>query len=268
MLLTKICFMIFAWQLKNMIFGKKHAVPALVISCFILTSCSKGFPGDCFKSAGYYISEDRKIEGFDTIVLRDNIDLFLYPDTFDLVEVFAGENLVEKIITKKTCDNVLEIRNNNICNWIRDPNKPIEVHIHTKSLVTLKYYNGCGNIKTLSPFEGHVFELKVRKGHGDITIETNTHHAYLHFRSGTSDIYYEGNADYLDAYLSAFGRFDSRKLETRHTHINQMSSNDAYVYARERLVVEIHLQGNVYYSGNPEVHVKGRYGDGDVIPLE
>ncbi len=263
----KICFRLIVGITESVISYLKGFIKSLIALCFFLTACDNNFPGDCFKSTGDHIWEERELESFNNVRLQDNIDLFLYPDTFNYVKIYAGANLIENITTTIN-DSVLKIKNQNSCNWVRDPGKPIEAHVHIKSLDTLEYYSGYGNIETITPIEGSSFNLKVKNGHGDVRIKANTHHAFLSFKSGTSDIHYEGNVNYLGIFYRAFGRFDSRKMNASHTYINQMSSNDAYIKVEKRLVVEIHLQGNVYYLGSPEIEIQGIYGEGDLIPLE
>ncbi len=261
---------------KQFFFKKGHVVSAavskagklcLAIILLLLLSCDSHFLDDCINSTGKLVWEERAIGNFNTLELTDNIDLYITPDTFDNIKVYAGENIISNIATTIT-DTILHIQNLNACNWLRNPDYPIEVHLTTKSLSTINYFYGTGVIKSVAPFNHYFFRLNVIDGHGDIHIKTNTHHAFLHFRSGTSDINYSGSVDYLGVFLNAFGRFDSRDLDTRHVYINQMSNNDAYTYAYQRLSVKLHMLGNIYYMGNPEVVVQERHGEGDVIPVE
>lgn len=229
-------------------------------------SCDSGFPDDCFKNTGKMVWEERTIAGFNKVKLQDNVDLFIYNDSIDYVKVYAGENLIDKISTSVN-DSVLQINNYNICNWVRDVNKPVEVHLYTNNLKHIEYRNASGNITTIDPLTGPLIELRVREGHGKVMINTNTHHARLDYKSGTADVFFSGEVDYFGVFAGAYGMFDSREMNSRFVYINQMSNNDVYTYARDILSVEIHLFGNIFYTGNPEISIQGRFGEGNVLPL-
>lgn len=232
----------------------------------ILISCDSDFPGDCFMNTGELVWEERELEAFKLIRLYDNVDLFIYPDSIDFIELYAGSNLIDKIITDVN-DSILDIRNNNDCNWLRDVDKPIEVHLHTKSLKEIRY-RGIGDIETKSAIQGPSFRLYIKEGHGLINIETNTHHAHLDYKSGTADVKYSGtDVDYLGVFTGAYGKFDSRKMHVRYVYINQMSNNDLYTNVRELLNAEIHMSGNVYYKGEPDSIIQVTHGTGKLIPI-
>ena len=208
--------------------------------------------------------EDRDIGGFDKVKLQDNIDLFIYNDSISYLKVYAGENLIDNVSTIVS-DSVLLINNNNICNWVRDVNKPIEVHLYTNQLKHIEYRNASGNITTIDTLSGHLIKLKIREGHGKVIIDTHTHHARLDYKSGTADVFFSGEVDYFGVFSGAYGMFDSREMNSRHVYINQMSNNNVYTYAREILTVEIHLFGNIFYTGSPDINIQGRFGEGDLI---
>ncbi len=231
-----------------------------------VSSCEDDFPGDCFKNTGDMTSETISMGGFCQVNLYDNIDLYIIPDTVDKAIITAGSNIIDKI-NLNVSDSILEMRNQNTCNWVRNPNYPVSVHLHTRSLNSIRY-RGSGNIETTYPIEGRSFRLWIREGHGIIKIEANTHHVYLDYKSGTADVYYSGeNVDYLGVFAGAYGKFDSRNLKTRFAYINQMSNNDLYTYAREILSVELHMLGNIYYKGEPDSIIQVKHGTGKLIPI-
>jgi hypothetical protein len=49
-------------------------------------------------------------------------------------------------------------------------------------------------------------------------------------------------------------------------HIKNSSIGDMHVNPIEKLTVEIHNKGNIYYSGSPEIIVDSISGSGKLIP--
>ncbi|MBS4012657.1 MAG: DUF2807 domain-containing protein [Bacteroidetes bacterium] len=248
---------------------------AAIKSCFaifcaaliILNSCDSGFPDDCFKNTGELVWENREIASFKTILLTDNVDLYIYPDTFNFARVYAGENLIDKVITEIN-DTILVIKNTNTCNWTRDYKKPIEVHLNTKTLQRIEY-QGYGNIKTMSPIEGHSFRIRIIEGHGNVKIESATRHVTLSYQSGTADVSFQGEKIvYLGIFNGGLGVVNSLEMDCNIVYINHMSNNNAFINAKDSIITEIHMNGNVYYKGNPAIRLAGRYGEGDIYKID
>ncbi len=256
---------------------KKHNVfsIAIVKSCFILVftatillnSCDSGYPDDCFKNTGELVWEDREIGDFKTIFLTDNIDLYIYPDSFNFARVYAGENLIENIETE-IIDTILYIKNLNVCNIFRDHKKPIEVHLNAKTLERIEY-RGHGKIETMSPIEGNLFRLRIIEGHGNVKIESATRHVTLSYQSGTADVnFYGKKIVYLGIFNGGLGVVNSLNMNCNIVYINHMSNNNAYINAKDTIITEIHMHGNVYYKGDPAIRLVGKYGEGGIYKID
>jgi hypothetical protein len=90
----------------------------MTISLFSL-SCNKENRCDCFKSTGDITSESRNISDFKKIILEDNINLYITPDTIYSLTIEAGAHLLKSIKTEVT-DSCLILKNENKCNWVRN----------------------------------------------------------------------------------------------------------------------------------------------------
>lgn len=238
----------------------------VVLSMLLLKACTLDELGDCFKSTGSMVWEEREVEGVYILKLYDNIDLYLYPDTTESLRLYGGKNLLPGILVKQT-DSVLILRNDNACNWVRDFSKPLEAHLHIKGLKEL-HYSGQGNIQTMQALDTDRLQMFVDYGNGDIDLEIHTQNLVLNFASGTSDLVLRGSAGYLGVYAGAYGRLDTRDMHGTHVYINHSSINDLFVQAEKVLDVELNEIGNIYYVGNPQVTILKQTGSGKVKPLQ
>jgi len=227
------------------------------------SSCKKD-PGDCFKSTGEVITEDRQIEDFSIIVLNDNVDLLLTSSNSNTLTVSAGKNLMSKIITE-TSGDTLTISNNNSCNWIRSYNVPIEISLPVNHLTEI-IYQSIGNINCSDTIFSDSLSINVIEGAGDINILTNAYLTRANIHYGTADLKLSGNCVLSFVYSVSFGLVDNRELKASQIYARTKSSNDIYLNAQNLLSVEIGNIGNVYYKGNPEISLSGN-GGGQLLKL-
>src|SRR5688572_21744779 len=107
----------------------------------VFASCKKN---GCLEEAGALVTSVRNAGAIREVRLYDNINLVLKQDTTEKISVAAGKNL-EPFIETSFEKEVLTIRNNIHCNWLRDPAEAITVHVSVKNLEKL-YYEGSGNV--------------------------------------------------------------------------------------------------------------------------
>lgn len=228
------------------------------------TGCKKnGF--DCFTSTGKIIQEDRYVADFDSIDIRDYVNLVLIQDTVNKVVVEAGENIIRNITTN-VIDRQLNIRNNNTCNWVRSYNKPINVYVSVKNLWKI-YYQSSGNINTSNTLNSDSLKIVIWGGCGSLNLEMDINTGYFLLIMGTVDINLKGNCDICSIASSDYGFIDCRELTTGYSYIINNGSNDSYVSASQYLEATIGSIGNIYYTGNPAKVVTYINGSGRVIPF-
>jgi hypothetical protein len=105
-------------------------VGIILLAFVLVTSCNKGSDSGCFNSTGDITRENRNIESFNSILLHDNVNLILEKTSSNSIVVEAGSNLISGIITEVNDVGVLEIGNDNNCNWIRSFDSPINVYLN------------------------------------------------------------------------------------------------------------------------------------------
>src|ERR1035437_4176093 len=99
--------------MKNFYFTKISVALFLVA---LFSTCKKENLCDCIKRTGAIVTETRTINGFDSIVVQDNMNVFIIQDPNFEVKVEAGKNIVP-LITTSVVNGTLTISNNNRCNW-------------------------------------------------------------------------------------------------------------------------------------------------------
>jgi len=227
------------------------------------SSCKKD-PGDCFKSTGEVIIEERQFEDFSTIVLNDNVDLLLTPSNSNTLTVSAGKNLMGKIVTEVNGDT-LTISNNNSCNWVRSYDVPIEVSLPVNHLTEI-IYQSIGNVNCSDTLFSDSLSINVIEGAGEINILTNSYLTRANIHYGTADLKLSGVCVLSFVYSVSFGLVDNRELKASQIYAISKSSNDVYLNAQHLLSIEIGNIGNVYYKGNPEISLSGS-GSGQLLKL-
>jgi hypothetical protein len=235
----------------------------VVMTCHF--SCKKSGT-NCFTNSGQVVREIRGVSGFDSIDLEDNVNLILKDDSVFKIEVEAGKNLLDGIITKVE-NRQLVIRNNNVCNWLRSYSDPINVYASVRNLSKI-YYNSAGDISTINPITSGNFTVEIWGGAGVVDLNLDIH-GYGHFflQMGSADFVLHGACNIVNLYGGDYGLIQAKNLQTDIAYVTNRGTNDIYVRARKLLDASIQSIGNIYYTGNPDSLIIKKHGSGEVIPF-
>lgn len=237
----------------------------LLLISFNFSSCKKSNLGDCFKSTGDIIEQEREMGEFSKIILRDNVNvIFGYTQSNNII-VSAGENIIDNIITEKNGDT-LDISNINSCNWVRDFGIPITVYLPSSNLETIEY-RSIGDISCSDTIFCDSIYVDVYEGAGTLNILINSYLVHSAIRYGTADLKISGRSNLSYVYSAGFGLIDNRELLSTQIYVTNKSSNDIYLCAGSTLSANIYGIGNIYYKGNPENISLDKIGSGNLIKL-
>ena len=238
----------------------------LLIIIFSFTSCKKENMGDCFKGTGKIITQKRSIEhSFNRIDVEDNISVILTQDNNYSVIVEAGENLIDLIETDFEA-NILTLRNNNKCNWMRSYDKPVRVRISLPELISFQYRSS-GNVTSTNTFTIDSTNIEVWDGSGNVQINVDCRVAVYAIHTGPGDLTIKGKTGVSYVWNSGNGFFYGKDLETGYTFITNKGTGDCIVNAEVELGATILHTGDIYYYGNPAVTADLR-GSGKLIKLD
>lgn len=237
----------------------------LLLISFNLSSCKKSNLGDCFKSTGDIIEQQRKIGEFSKIILRDNVNVVFNNEQSNTIIVSAGENIIDNIITEKNGDT-LDISNVNSCNWVRDFDVPITVYLSSNKLETIEY-RSIGDISCSDTIFCDSIYVDVYEGAGTLNILVNSYLVHSAIRYGTADLKVSGRSNLSYVYSAGFGLIDNRELLSAQIYVANKSSNDIYLCAKSTLAATIYGIGNIYYLGDPGNVSLDKIGSGNLIKL-
>lgn len=212
-----------------------------------LAGCKQENMCDCVKSTGNIETTKRWVSNFDKIYVEDNLNVFITQDsTFD-VEVEAGKN-VGWLIETEVADGTLKIKNKNRCNWVRSYNKPFNVYI---KMPAIKYItsNGTGTIKSTNAITTDNFDIQI-KSSGNIELTVNNSLITSHI-FGYGDLTLSGTTHEHDCDIGGSSFLRCENLHTSKTYIHSFTTGLCYVAAKDLLICNIDLNGDVYCYENP-----------------
>lgn len=219
---------------------------------------------DCVKStrATNVIYHDRK--DFNSIFIRDKMDLYLTQGSEFEVRVEAGENL-QRLIKTELDGETLKIFNNNRCNFVRGYDRKIRVY------VTAPYFKyirnaGLGTIETTGTIVQDEIKLRTENS-GDIKLDLGVH-KIVASAHGNGDMYLSGSTDIFEHdytgtnYLFATGLYISS-----YAYLHSVSIGHAHINAPENGLMDIIIDrsGDIYFKGNPANIRLTKNGKGELI---
>ncbi|GAB4204391.1 MAG: hypothetical protein Fur0023_12160 [Bacteroidia bacterium] len=243
----------------------KHFIPIILSLLFLsFLSCKKENAFDCVKPTGKIITETRQTPYFHTIIINDKLDVYLKQDNLN-VSVKAGKNIIQNIITEVK-NETLYIANNNKCNFIRDPQKKIEIYIHLPHLKYLKH-NGSGNIYSVNTFVQDTIVIRMETP-GDVHLNVQTKY-FGGSTHGNGDLYVSGQTDYFYYHYNGTNFIYAEQLKiNQYCYLESHSVGHAYVNIDHiGMDATLFSNGNIYYRGNPTYLHSSSKGKGKVIQI-
>lgn len=228
-------------------------------------SCNKEDAPDCFQKAGSYETELRTIANFNSIELRDYVQIELYDSTETFVEVTAPRNLIPEIITEVK-DGKLKIENRNTCNFVRSFKNKITVRIYAPQFADIQNYS-TGDISCINSISSSYFKIENHDAAGIINVKLNVDSVSINTHKGVCDVICTGTSAKTMLFNQGLGVIDSRNLISIDAYVNNSSINDVYVNSGAYLFAYISMSGNIYYSGAPTLIDDQIEGSGNVISL-
>jgi hypothetical protein len=228
--------------------------------------CKKAEDRACWKSTGDESSLVLPINTFvDTLILGENFNYRLIPDTVEYIEVAGGENVIPFVQALESNGKIV-ISNENKCNFLRSFKKKIQVNIHLKQLRFLRYTGG-GEVVSSDTIHTSELRLFIVDGGGPVNLMVQTGYLEAVIAHGYGDFTFSGTslATFLNCQSNGF--CDTRNLSTTgNLRVRSSSSADMRVNAAQtNFIVEIYGRGNIRYTGTPNSLVTTITGEGQLI---
>lgn len=204
---------------------------------------------------GKVATETRLLSDFNSIYLYDNIDVTLINSDTSKIEITTGENILQNIVSDVNGD-VLYIRNENVCNWLRSYDIPLEAKIYCSNDVREIVYESVGHLYSEGCIHNDstsAFILTLEDGAGDISLNVNCDSLFLTAHTGTSNVNLRGKSSYSYIYQRGMGCINTLELPSKDMFVNSFKCNNTYIHCTEKLDARIYNMGNIYYEGHPEI---------------
>lgn len=240
---------------------------ATVIVFFI--SCNKDNAPDLIKSTGEKKTVTKKLGGFNSLKILDNIDIELKQANEYKAEITAGKNLIPKIDFNIT-DSLLSIENKNTANWVRSYKKndiKITLYMPVMNRIRIEQY-GSGTIYCKDTLKSNQINIDMQSS-GDFDLVINcSRFDCMQFRRNYGNMKVSGKCIQLINLNDGIGQFNALDLQCQYARIETINKGSSYAYVPGPLMVRISDSGNIYISGNPSpVQWLEKKGNGNLILL-
>jgi hypothetical protein len=241
----------------NAVAGLRRSV-LLLAGAFGLSTCGPGHEADCLKSNGAPTTQRRPVDRrVRSVVVYDNVDLIIVPDTATYAEVTAGEHVIDQLTLTYRDSQTLLLNNTSRCNFVRSYDTPREVRLHTPRLTNLEQ-RGYGTISTASRWTQDTLFVHLVAA-GDVKLDlTSTYLLTDMYELG--DMTLSGTAEDFQPVVGGTGFLFAGGLQARFCYFRttRTSLGDAHVRATQNLGGTLDGKGTFYYAGNPRfIDVKG-----------
>lgn len=220
----------------------------IVLYAFTFSGCDNENAFGCFKKPGEIVEQEIQLDSFSFIEAHDEVDIFLINSTEQKVIIKAGKNLIPQIHLDVE-DDILNIRNDNSCNWVRSPENPgIYIFSNDVSGIGIFDFVNVFSEETLTLDNLSIFSDGT--GNFDMNIEVDSlfvESIYI------SNFTFKGDADFLDLIITGDSRFLARNLSIIDVEIDHNGSNSVELYPVNKLKGIIQSTGSVYYFHIPDI---------------
>lgn len=231
-----------------------------LILVFITISCSK--PSDCIESTGTIITKDVEVQQFSKIKFYRGIAVVLTQGSIQKVTIQTGENLMSDIEVKVE-DNMLIIKDNTTCNWVREYGQTT-VYITSPNITDIickseKSITSNG-ILTYPNLRLESLDISDGAGTGDFFMQINNNQLVIENKN-LSNFYISGQTNsFLSSNYEGSGRVEAANFLAQNISVFHRGSNDMILNPRAKIEGNIYSTGDVICKNNsPIVSVTAHY---------
>jgi len=229
-----------------------------IVFILFFAGCSSDNSWDCVQNAGNIVKTEVTVPTFTKIVVWERTKLFVQQGDVQKVEIETGENLMSDVEVTVT-DGLLEIRNNNACNLVRDYGLT-KVYVTTPNINEIRSSTGLtvesigvlrfANLNIIS--EDHAIEDQYHVD-GDFRMNLNVENLSV-TANGLSKFYLKGSATKAVMGLYAGDcRIYSEDLLVQNLTVYHRSTGPMVVNPQQSIKGEIVSLGNVISKNRPSV---------------
>lgn len=233
---------------------------ALIVA-LLLNSCKKDFEisinNDSIKGSRNVKTENRNIDNFTKILVKNAIDCEVYQDKNFRVEVIADDNIIHKIKTEKENNTlVISCEEGNFSNL-----KSKLVRVYMPIVETLEA-TSASDIDAKTKIKGNNILVKASSA-ADISAEIESENISLEASSG-SDIKVSGKAINLSTHSSSGSDINAENLLANTVNAESSSGSSTTVHPIIKLKAHASSASDIEYVNNPKTIEATETSAGDV----
>jgi hypothetical protein len=222
---------------------------------------------DALFDAGSETSREVMIQDDYSIIRFNNIfDVVLVQDTVNKIIYTCGEKLQDKI-QNVVSKGKLILDHNEKSNWSRKY-EHIKAEIHAKNCAYLEIVAPVNltNIGTLRRKDFSIFDYS---GMSEVNVNVDVTNCTVHIVYDSFGFFkVTGHCSYVDIMSKGSAIIRTDSLVTTSCKVQHRGFADLYVYASQKLDVQLEDAGNVYYTGSPaEIVIKEKLSSGNLINM-
>ena len=238
----------------------------LFILSLLIFSCKKAEEKSCFKSLGEADSLVYSFDSTNQFILSERIKYTLYQDSTNQIIVKGGKNVIPKVAVTIS-DSIIEIKNENRCNFLRDKEAKIEVEIHSKHYHKIK----------ASPTDSMIFkdtivdkrlDIELLNGGGFMDLPMDVHQLRLDVIGGVTHFKLSGEVKgFSQIFMKVNSYGDASELTAKYYSLYNNSTGDLSVNLEAaETIARVSGTGDIIYHGNPASLDIEKTGDGNCFP--
>ena len=243
------------------------------VLCFLfsifsfLFSCNSESANDCVKTSGNVIKREiSDIPTFDKIKIEGGIELILFQNTEQKIEIETGENLINDISVEVT-DGELIIKNNISCNWFRNYN-PAKAYVTFTDIHRI-YSVSQHKIHSNQTLHFNKIELSSGVFGEGVASEFDLDIVCDQININANDVTYirlSGSSNYMFVgFWAGAPRLEAENFKVTYIDFFQRSSNDMILHPIEEIKGNIYSTGNVIIKNTPNTIEVTRHYTGRLI---
>lgn len=230
-----------------------------------IVACQKAENRACWKSVGKDSFLEIEVSTFNKLKLHEHLQYVLVQDTVEKIVVFGGENLLNFVKTDVT-DSLLDISNENKCNFLRSYKKKLKVEIHFKELINI-HFEGTDSLTNIGKLEFGWLTFLIRDGAGSVKLNFNADYLHATISHGWGDFKFTGTTNKANLYIQSNGYCDTYGLEVMDSlTVVSKSQGATNINANgAKLKAQIDADGDILYKGTPLSIKLNRHGNGELV---
>lgn len=235
------------------------------IIALLVIGCRKPEDRDCFKTVGDDTTLEIVPPSFNKILLREHLEYVLVQDSVEKIVLHGGKNLLN-FVNVEMVDDVLEISNENKCNFLRTYKRKIKVEIHFIDLLNI-HFEGTEALTNKGVLEFNWLTFLIRDGAGPVKLNFNAQSVNATISHGWGDFTFTGNVGYANLNVRSNGYCDTYGMQVQDS-LTVISNTQGSVKVNAnnvKLKAQIDADGDIYYRGIPTSIKLNQYGNGELI---